>query len=316
MRPFTFRPVAATLGAALLCAAGCWVATSVTSFPSAQAQTTPPAVPVPSTPAVPGQTFTAPNMPPMPTYTVQRSIDPIKIDGVLNEKTWQKAASTDTWPTVRGQDPGSFRTKAQVTWDDKTLYLAITVADTDVKASRTVHDSDVFNEDCVELFITEQNNKDILPSYLEYEINALGTRFDAYVLQPMRAVAGWDSKGWKSAIKINGTLNNSKDVDRGWVVEMSIPFFDMYGNPFIDEKLAEREYGPIGPKPGTRWRANFYRLKYTGTDTKYIGWSPPMRNRFHVPSRFGTFKFSATAAGEPILVDEPEPIEPVKDRRY
>ena len=34
----------------------------------------------------------------------------------------------------------------------------------------------------------------------------------------------WNSDGMKSATSLEGTLNDNTDVDKGWYVEMAIPY--------------------------------------------------------------------------------------------
>jgi hypothetical protein len=239
-------------------------------------------------------------VPPLSEYSCHRTLGPIKIDGVLDEASWTKAVGTGAFRLYHGQDFSDLRTEAKLLWDDERLYIAINVADTDVRATRKLRDDDIFAEDCVEFFIMEQYRKD-RQHYLEYEINALNTQFDAYNLAPLQGILGWDSRGWKSAIKVHGTLNNSKDVDQGWTVEMSIPFFDFYGMIFLNEarskQYLEGEWTSATPRPGDRWRVNLYRIKETNTFTEYQAWSPVLTAGFHNPARFGTLIFSDQPAG-------------------
>jgi len=243
-------------------------------------------------------------MPPpivLPEYSVRRTLGAVKIDGVLDEESWRKAVSTG--PITSYYTPNSPRvTEAKLLWDDTQLYLAITCLDTDVRGTRTAHDSDVFAEDCVELFIMEQRFKDKYQHFLEYEINALGSTTDAYNVGEYEGIAGWESKGWKCAVKVDGTINDKRDIDKGWTVEMSIPFFDFYGNLYQTEALARKYLGKsfpqCTPNPGDRWRANIHRIKYLEKSNEYFAWSPNRRPKgFHDPERFGTLVFSAQSAG-------------------
>lgn len=244
---------------------------------------------------------------PMPEYTVYRTAGPITLDGVLDEESWKKAPPTASWTLTRDGGAATHHTEARVLWDDKQLYIAITVADTDVRATRTERDDDIFGEDCVEFFIMEQHNKDVVKGYLEYEINALGTQFDGFVLAPLRTIAGWDSKGWRSAVKVDGKINDPTVVDKGWTVEMLIPFFDLYGTPFLNEKRSNEYYPELKytPQPGSRWRANFYRIKHIEGKEEFIAWSPTLRGGFHRPDRFGTLIFSDKVVGTAEAIADP-----------
>jgi hypothetical protein len=248
----------------------------------------------------PGVSISAPPaVIPTAEYTVYRTRDHITLDGVLDEDSWRRAVPTPSWMILDGKTPATNITQAKILWDDERLYIGINVADTDVRASYTERDDPIYKEDCVEFFVMEQLRKEKYPGFLEYEINAKGGLFDAYDLGPLEAVAAWDSKGWRVAVKVDGTLNDSHDTDKGWTVEMSIPFFDLYGTSYRTELQAFQDKGNIqfAPKPGDRWRANFYRVKHFGRRRyEYIGWSPTLLNGFHVPARFGTLIFSDSKA--------------------
>ena len=56
----------------------------------------------------------------------------------------------------------------------------------------------------------------------------------------------------KEVLTIDGTLNYSDDVDRGWSVEVAIPWSSM-------EKYAGTA---CPPNPGDRWRVNFSRVEW------------------------------------------------------
>ena len=59
--------------------------------------------------------------------------------------------------------------------------------------------------------------------YYEFEINALGTGWDLLLPRPYKdggkAVNGWEIRGLKSAVHLDGTLNVPEDTDRGWSVK-------------------------------------------------------------------------------------------------
>ena len=39
-----------------------------------------------------------------------------------------------------------------------------------------------------------------------------------------QAILDWSIKGFKSAVWVDGTLNNPKDIDEKWTVEVAISF--------------------------------------------------------------------------------------------
>ena len=72
-------------------------------------------------------------------------------------------------------------------------------------------------------------------------------------------------------IDIDGTLNDPTDVDRGWTLEVAIPF-----------KLFENVLPQGHPNPGDRWRLNLSRLEDEMRSKSQ--WSQGDRNfpRFHL----------------------------------
>src|SRR5690606_4881712 len=76
----------------------------------------------------------------------------------------------------------------------------------------------------------------------------------------------------KSAVTIDGTLDNADDEDRGYVVEAAIPWAS-----FSKAKQ-------VPPKSGDTWRLNFYAMQDNGG----VAWSPILgQGNFHKATRFG-----------------------------
>ena len=211
---------------------------------------------------------TTPVTTPATEYVCRKTVDAIKLDGVLDEQSWRKATATTAFTRYREQPGDTRHTEAKLLWDDEKLYVAITAFDTDIRASRRHRDDDVFAEDCVEFFVMEQYFKERYNHFLEYQINALGTRTDAYNIATYAGIVGWDSTGWQCAVKVDGTVNDGTDRDRSWTVEMSIPFNDFHAVLYRTTESASRHIGKkfqgFTPAPGSRWGANIYRcLLYT-----------------------------------------------------
>jgi hypothetical protein len=145
------------------------------------------------------------------------------------------------------------------------------------------HDDPIYKEEVVELFLCPSGD---LRHYFELEISPRNVLFDAKVFSPelqrrsMLVQTEWHAPGLRSAVGVSGTIEDPSDVDVGWIVEVALPFADL--------GLA----GP--PSPGTRWRANFYRIERGEVD-EFTCWSPTLKEPadFHVPERFGTIEFAA-----------------------
>lgn len=185
-------------------------------------------------------------------YTCVYAAAPMKVDGVFDEPAWQEAeAITEFTLPVTHQAPSS-RTEVKLRWDDSCLYVAYKAYDKDVWGLFTERDSYTCREDVLELFFKLGLEKE---AYVNFEINALGTVYDAYT--PLREVGmgrrwkHWDCAGLRTGITVRGTLNNWRDTDEYWQLEVAVPFADIPG-------LNGR-----APKGGDVWYFHLARYDYS-----------------------------------------------------
>ena len=210
---------------------------------------------------------------------IQRRISEIVIDGLCDEPSWRSAeVMTDfvfTW--WKEGDPSRQPTNARLLWDDEFLYVSFQCVDHDVQATRQGRDSEVYRDDCVEIFASPQWEHP--ENYFNVEMNALGEQLDQY-RRDGRLIENWDPKGIRIAVNVDGTVNDSSDTDVGWTLEAAIPF------RLFSQVL------PVGhPNPGDRWRLNLNRLEQNMSVKSQ--WSQGDRNfpRFHHPEYFGFVEF-------------------------
>ncbi len=242
-----------------------------------------------------GNLFTIPK-----NYLVGYTTTPPTIDGDINDAAWQHAAWTDDFVDIEGdlKPKPPLQTKAKMLWDDSCLYIAAQIHDPNVWATLKRHDDIIFYDNDFEVFIDPNNTTH---RYFEIEYNALNTVFDLFLNKPYRnngnPLISWNVEGLRSAIKIQGTLNDPSDTDKGWTVEMAIPFKALsFGNVRI-------------PQDGTLWRINFSRVEWDTkvVDGKYVKlkdgngrnlpehnwvWSPQGVINMHFPERWGYLQFS------------------------
>ncbi|PKV62935.1 carbohydrate-binding family 9-like protein [Pontibacter ramchanderi] len=228
------------------------------------------------------------------------------IDGHLDDEVWQQAVWTDLFTDIEGdtKPAPSYLTRVKMAWDNTYLYIAAELKDPHVWATLTEHDEVVFHDNDFEVFIDPDNDTH---QYFEVEVNALNTIFDLFMSKPYRnnngALIAWDMHGLKSAVQVQGTLNNTTDTDEGWTVEMAIPFRSVtIGN---HTKV---------PQEGTLWRINFSRVQWDVDveDGRYVKrkaedgkplpehnwvWSPQGVVNMHLPERWGYLYFTRKAAG-------------------
>ncbi len=163
------------------------------------------------------------------TYQCHHIDQTMKIDGLLDEKAWDKAEVLEFMIPITHEEPIG-KTEAKLLWDDQYLYVGFKAYDKDIWSYLTEHDSPTCHEDVLEVFVKPYADKD---PYYNFEINAINTVYDACNLK--RGAGGsdhhrwsmWDCMGLKSAVFIKGTLNDSDDVDEYWQLEVAIPFAEL-----------------------------------------------------------------------------------------
>jgi len=185
-------------------------------------------------------------------YRVLRTEGRITIDGVLNDRAWESARPLKFQVHQTHEEPVS-KTDARMLWDDEYLYVAFRADDKDVWGYLTKRDDPTCLEDCLEVFF--KTDPDRSP-YYNFEINPLGTVFDAF--SPGPDFAGgyhrwkkWDCEGLLVGVNIRGSLNDPSDVDDGWDLEVAIPF----------RSLPTLSGG--GPREGDVWMFHLARYDYS-----------------------------------------------------
>ncbi len=229
-----------------------------------------------------GQATEPQGTPDISRYVVNRTLGPISVDGVLDEPSWKAAAGTGPF---RLNDASGFpqsRTEARMLWDDQNLYFAFDCEDADLFATMKNRDEHLWEEEVVEIFIDPDGDE---RNYIELEVNPLGTFIDLFVLKPVVAIP-YQSYNIpaKWAVKVDGTVHNSSDKDKGWTVELSLPLKEAVTAPNLP------------PKDGDKWRLNLYRIERKPA-AQYAAWSPTLKPSFHTPARFGEVTFSLKKAG-------------------
>ncbi|RPD38128.1 carbohydrate-binding family 9-like protein [Chitinophaga barathri] len=243
-------------------------------------------------------------------YVCYQAPDSIRIDGIPNERAWQKAPWTEDFMDIEGKNKPAplHRTRVKMLWNSRYLYILAELEEPDVWARLHQHDTIIFHDNDFEVFIDPDGDTH---QYYEIEINALNTVMDLFMVKPYRngsaAMLNWDTKGLRTAVHINGTINKPGDKDRSWTVEMAIPF----------RALSFFARGNATPQDGSQWRINFSRVQWQ-TDIgngQYIKkpntpeynwvWSPQGIINMHAPERWGYLQFS-TSAESPVPFKEPE----------
>ena len=228
-------------------------------------------------------------------YICYRAKGDIAIDGKIEEAAWKDISWSEDFEDIEGsaKPKPRLRTRVKMMWDDQYLYIAAQLEEPHIWATLKEHDAIIFHDNDFEVFIDPDGDTH---QYYEIEINALNTVMDLYMGKPYRnggeALMNWDTKGIRTAVYVNGTLNNSKDTDKEWTVEMAIPFSAL---SFFNNKQR--------PVDNSLWRINFSRVEWD-TDIKngeYVKlrkpennwvWSPQDIINMHAPERWGYLLFT------------------------
>ncbi len=222
--------------------------------------------------------------------TCYRPRTPLSIDGARSAPAWQKAPKSPRFvDTVTGA-PALFDTRTAMLWDEQNFYVGFWIEEPFVEAQHTERDSIIFQENDVEVFIDGGDcyyEFEINALNTVYEImfiwrNAYtrGSRFDVpefdllshkvysfggdYDRQPATFWTGthprgtrwafldWDFPGLRTAVKVDGRINDPSTLDKGWTVEIAFPWSGM-------QHLANGRSLP--PKDGDTWRMFFGRFE-------------------------------------------------------
>jgi len=213
----------------------------------------------------------------------------IKIDGVLDEPLWQKAARTGLFVDVGS---GHIRKdlpvqgEARLFYTDVGLYIGFEVKDANVIGGfpKDAIDPHLWERDTVEI-MTKPDDDGTNKNYFEIQINPqnliFDSRFDDYN-QPHGGPSGpFGHQEYKatmqSAVVVHGTIDDPSDADQGYTVEA---FIDFRSFTWPDQKDLKFR--------GRTIRMNFYAMKNNGG----VGWSPILgEGNFHKASRFGRVRF-------------------------
>jgi hypothetical protein len=195
------------------------------------------------------------------------------------EEPWSLADSGESVSlvdAVTGKRP-RLTTSVLAVYDDERLTVRFSGEDDEIVATKLERDDSLYEEDVVELFLAPQ----ALTRYFEFEVNPLGTVFDAVVDSPdldrrtMQVDRAWNAAALRTAIR------RSRIGSEPWQFEtiLSIAFSDL---------------AVAAPVAGDRFAAGFFRIDRSARgDDEYSAWVPALRDPadFHVPEKFGVLEF-------------------------
>lgn len=259
----------------------------------------------------------------IPHYTAKRTSEPPKIDGCLDDACWVSATKSERFvDLVSGARP-IHDTRVAVLWDDAALYIGFWVEEPNLEATMTERDAPVYEENDVEVFIAGED------AYYEFEVNPLGTIYEAFFIWESAYESGgfstkselqrdtlgfrpwngvgfpnhpkgprlgffqWDLPGLQCAVHRDGVINDPSVRDRGWTVEIAIPWSGL-------QILTAGGKRTLPPRDGDVWRMDFSRFnqyKEAPPAKDSGGWAMGAHGVWdsHIPELFPYIHFSDSA---------------------
>jgi hypothetical protein len=223
-------------------------------------------------------------------YTCRYSQGPLTIDGDLTKPEWQNALKSPRFVDMVTGDPALYNTHSAALWDDTSLYIAFWAEEPFVAATQTERDSIVFLENDLEVFIDggdcyyeleinalntvyevffiwkdayQKGGRFDVPAFDVHQPNAMtfGGDYDRTGASFWRgrhprglrwAFLDYDMPGLRTAVQVDGRINDPTHIDKGWTLEMAIPWQSLTW-------LANGRSLP--PQPGDTWRLFFGRFQ-------------------------------------------------------
>jgi hypothetical protein len=264
-------------------------------------------------------------------YTCRRTPHPPALDGRLEDPVWTAAERSPRFVDMVTGEPGLYDTRAAVLWDNDNLYVGFWAEEPFVAATQTERDSLVFLENDLEVFIDGgdcyyefeinalgtiyevfyiwQDSYPGRPELRKPEFDLLGGHALSFGGDYDRdgadfwkgrhprglrwAFRSWDLPGLRSAVYVDGRVNDPSAVDRGWRVELAIPWSGL-------APLANGRSLP--PRPGDVWRIFFGRfqlLKPSGIEVRphpAMAWNRHGAYDTHLPECWTFVHFSDESA--------------------
>ncbi len=195
-------------------------------------------------------------------------------NGDGDDESWSRADWVEL--TLRNNADVSYKTRLKILYSSTGLYFLFDNEDKTITSTLSADNTDLYNEDVVEVFFWTDED---YPFYFEYELSPGNYELPIFVPNVEGDFFGWLPWHYEGERKTRHFTsiqkNNGKIV--GWTAEFFIPYALL------------KPMSNVPPQPGTRWRANMYRIDYD-QGPAYWTWRP-VRTNFHDYESYGVFLF-------------------------
>jgi len=214
-----------------------------------------------------------------PRLSVKPASD-FEVTGQGDHPAWGQAE----WTALRRRQPDGhpYESRFKMLYSATGLYFLMDATDRTLTATMSEDFMDLWNEDVFEVFLwTDERH----PVYFEYEISPLNRELPIIVPNFGGQFLGWRPWHYDGPRKIRkntsvtGGPKESRAAITGWRAEFFIPYALL--SPLQN----------VPPKPGTVWRANFYRMDHDGGKRTQWDWAP-VGDSFHEYQKFGDLVFA------------------------
>jgi len=217
--------------------------------------------------------------PTRPKYQVKATSD-FEVTGAGDNPAWQSIE----WTALQRRRPeaNAYDTRFKMLYSSTGLYFLMDATDRKLTATMTEDFVDLWNEDVFEVFLWTDER---YPVYFEYEISPFNHELPILIPNFGGQFLGW--RPWhyerdrvtRKATSIIGGPKESGAAIQGWRAEFFFPYALL------------RPLQNVPPKPGTHWRANFYRMDYDDGKRTQWAWAP-VGESFHEFEKFGDLEFA------------------------
>lgn len=251
----------------------------------------------------------------------------INVDGDLNKPVWQSANKSPRFIDVIDGAPALYDTRSALLWNDNYLYAGFWCEEPYPKANITKRDSPLWLENEVEIFIDGGDTYyELQVNAINNIYEAFYIWQDAYKRDPRYRAepdfdvierdaivfggnhdrtdeyfwlgshprgkrwvfTNWDFPGLRTAVKIDGELNNDEFVSRGWTVELAFPWSGMRwlsGKSRLQPRNGEKRRFFLG---------RYEKLRIGGkAQPAFWAWDKIGTNDNHCPEKFTSVEFVA-----------------------